>query len=239
MNKQIITEKAKVAKKTRLERYGIDRFLLGVASQLSPQALVLDAGAGNCKHKNFFPQIRYVALDISPQQKRRYGEIDIAGDIYSLSFASNTFDALINVQVLEHLNEPKNALREFIRVLKPGGRLFLTAPQGYGEHGKPYDFFRFTSFGLRYLFDQVGFDPLSIEPLGGYFWYWGHRTSHLYRYLFPSDRNIFLKILDAPVRHPTRLLLRTLIPYLCFYLDKLDKEKSFTLNYGCVCQKPL
>src|ERR1700756_4726595 len=43
---------------------------------------------------------------------------------------------------------------------------------------------------------------------------------------------------DAPIRHPARLCLRFIIPYLCFYLDVLDKEKSFTLNYGCVCRKP-
>ncbi len=169
MNKYVTTEKPRVAKKTRLMRYGIDHFLLGVDSQLSPRALVLDPGAGNCKHKNFFPHIRYIALDINPQRKRRYGDLDIAGDIYSLPFASNTFDALLNVDVLEHLNEPKNALQEFNRVLKPRGRLFLIAPQGYGEHGAPYDFFRFTSFGLRYLFNQVGLETLSIEPLGGYF----------------------------------------------------------------------
>lgn len=232
-------ERAKPAKKKRLARYHIDRFILSAACQIEPMAFLLDAGAGNCKHKSFFPRARYVGLDLSPPRKRRYGEIEIGGNLYNLPFRENSFDASLNVEVLEHLKEPKEALREIFRVLKPGGKLFLIAPQAWEEHGVPEDYWRFTSFGLRYLFAAAGFEVSSIEPLGGYFAYIGQFISVSYRYLFPTERRLFLKILDAPFRHPARLLLRTLIPQLCFYLDRLDKRRSFTLNYGCICTKPL
>jgi hypothetical protein len=124
------------------------------------------------------------------------------------------------------------------RVLKRGGRLYLVAPQVWEEHGIPRDYYRFTRFGLRRLFEKTGFHVLSIAPLGGYFWYIGHRIPVAYRYLFPSNRSLLRKILDAPFRHPARLILRTLTPYLCFYLDRLDDRQTYTLNYRCTCEKP-
>lgn len=232
-------ERVRPAKKVRLARYAIDKFLLNVASQLAPGTLVLDAGAGNCKHKNFFPHVRYIALDLKPVRQRRYGPIDLAGDLYNLPLRENTFEAIISVDVLEHVKEPKEVLKEIYRVIRPDGRLFLIAPQGWEEHGAPHDYFRFTSHGLRYLFEESGFEVLSIDPLGGYFWYLGHRISVSYRYFFPANRGSFWKFIDAPIRHPARFFLRRLVPYLCFYLDSLDKRRTFTLNYGCKCRKPL
>jgi len=226
------------ASKTRLARYGIDRFLLDVSATMHPGTLLLDGGAGNCKYPKFFPQARTIALDLAYRRRRRYGEIDLAADLYAIPFRDGTFDAVINIEVLEHLREPAKALEKMFRVLRPGGRLFLVAPQGWEEHGAPHDYFRFSQFGLRYLLERIGYKVESIRPLGGFFWYLGHRISVAYRYLFPADRKMFWKVLDALLRHPTRFLLRWLIPYICFYLDRLDTRQSFTLNYGCVCEKP-
>lgn len=228
----------KPASKARLARHATDRFLLQVAAELKPGTIILDAGAGNCKHKNFFPQARYIAFDMKPIKKRAYGNVDLAADLYHLPFRTSSIPAAINVDVIEHLKEPLAALKEFYRVLEPGGTLFLIAPQGWQEHGMPNDYFRFTSSGIRYLCEQAGLEPLSIAPMGGFFWYLGHRVSLSYRYLFPAKSGTLRKLLDAPIRHPSRLFLRFIVPYACYYLDRLDKEKSFTLNYGCVLRKP-
>ncbi len=228
----------KPVSKSRLARYGIDLFLHEISVTVKPHARLLDGGAGNCKYPHFFPQARTTAMDMKPQRKRRYGELDVAGNLYMIPFKTDVFDVVVNVEVLEHLREPLDALKEMFRVLRPGGRLILIAPQGWEEHGAPNDYFRFTKFGLRYLFEKAGFRVVSIEPLGGYFWYLGHRIAVSYRYLFPSNRSKLWKFLDAPVRHPARLFLRKFIPYLCYLLDPLDKQRSYTLNYGCVCEKP-
>lgn len=228
----------KLANKTRLARYGIDRFLLEVSRSMPPGTLLFDAGAGNCKYRNFFPQARTISLDMSWQHRGKYGDIDLAGDLYDIPLKNDTFDAVINVEVLEHLREPARALEEIFRVMRPGGKLYLIAPQGWEEHMIPHDYYRFTRFGLRYLFEKIGYKINSIDPLGGYFWYLGHRVSAAYRYFFPGDRRRVWKILDAPLRHPARFLLRTLIPYVCFYLDRWDTKRTYTLNYACICEKP-
>ena len=230
--------RVKPVSKSRLARYGIDLFLREISSTVKPGARLLDGGAGNCKYPHFFPQARATAMDLAPQRQRRYGELDVAGNLYIMPFKTDVFDAVINIEVLEHLREPLDALKEMFRVLRPGGRLILIAPQGWEEHGAPNDYFRFTKFGLRYLFEKAGFRVVSIERLGGYFWYLGHRIAVAYRYLFPDSRGKLRKFLEAPVRHPARFFLRKFLPLLCFYLDPLDTQRSYTLNYGCVCEKP-
>lgn len=79
------------------------------------------------------------------------------------------FDRVICNQVLEHVPEPEKAIAELHRVLKPGGRVFLSAPLFYAEHQKPYDFFRYTQFALRRIFEEVGFEIDRINWLEGYF----------------------------------------------------------------------
>jgi len=237
-NRKDKSVRAKPAGKTRPARYGIDRFLLEVSARLEPGKLMLDGGAGNCKHKSFFPHVRTIALDLAQNRQRRYGQIDVAGDLNSIPFKADTFDAVINIEVLEHVREPVKVLEEMFRVLRPGGRLFLTTPQGWEEHRVPHDYFRFTRFGLRYLFEKAGYRVVAIEPLGGYFRYLGQRITVAYRYLFPDDRKLLWKILDLPIRVPARFFLRTFVPYVCFYLDRLDTQRSFTLSYSCICEKP-
>ena len=71
------------------------------------------------------------------------------------------------------------------------------------------------------MLEKVGFGDIFIVPLGGYFWYIGHRLPVAYRYFFPGDRKRIWKILDAPIRHPARFVLRTLVPYVCLTPGRL------------------
>ena len=78
-------------------------------------------------------------------------------------------DDVLLTQVLEHLPDPARVLAELNRVMKPGGTLWLTAPLFYAEHERPYDYFRYTRYGLHRLLKQAGFRVREIEWLEGYF----------------------------------------------------------------------
>ena len=95
--------------------------------------------------------------------------VQVFGSGLALPFRDGAFATALSFQVLEHVPEPEQLLREAIRVLEPGGHLILTAPHIWNEHEVPYDFFRFTRYGLAHLFRKVGFEIVEIRPMAGYF----------------------------------------------------------------------
>ena len=86
------------------------------------------------------------------------GSVDVVADAHHLPFADASADTLMLVEVLEHLHGPETFFERAHAVLRPGGRLVVTVPYMFHEHGDPYDFYRYSEGGLRHLarrFSQV------------------------------------------------------------------------------------
>jgi SAM-dependent methyltransferase len=77
-----------------------------------------------------------------------------------------SFDAVLLINVLEHLYEYRAATSEAYRVLKPGGRLIGVVPFLYNVHGSPDDYFRYTRSALERLLRETGFVSVKVEELG-------------------------------------------------------------------------
>lgn len=77
---------------------------------------------------------------------------------------ADTIDAILCTQVLEHVAEPSSVVGEFRRLLRPGGRLWMVAPLVWFLHEQPYDYYRYTSYGLRHLLERAGFIDIEITP---------------------------------------------------------------------------
>lgn len=206
--------------------HSIKAFVRQAADEVSEDCWILDAGAGEGIYRRFFSKARYVALDNSIGDKGwDYSGLDVLADLALLPFKDNSFHAALNIVVLEHLSEPQKALRELFRVLKAQGKLYIVVPQGWELHQKPYDYQRFTCYGLEAVLRGSGFVVERLEPIGGYFWYLGRRLMHILYFFQRGWKIVFLLILA-----PTFGLI---IPLLCFYLDRWDKEKDHTLGYLC------
>ena len=127
------------------------------------QGDVLDAGSGNLPYRHLFNRVdRYVATDMPPTRG-----VDAHEDALRLAFADNAFHAVLCSQVLEHVREPQQLIREASRVLRPGGALILTTPQVWGLHLEPNDYFRFTKYGLTHLAESQGLDVIDVVPTCG------------------------------------------------------------------------
>ena len=151
-----------------LGRWHVTAFVRDVAARLPPGTLLLDAGAGECAYRPLFAHCRYLGMDLAVGEREwDYGELDVAARLERLPLRDASVDAVLCTQALEHLEWPREAVAEFYRVLKPGGRLFLTAPMSHCEHQVPHDFFRYTSFGLRSVSERAGFCKVDVVPLGG------------------------------------------------------------------------
>src|SRR5262249_35439958 len=140
-------------------------------------------------HADCFPGARYLALDLCVGDPAwDYGAVDVCGDLVHLPLAPRSVDRVLCIVTLEHVNNPAAALAECARVLKPGGRLYLVTPMMWEEQEVPHDYFRFASWGVRHLLEEVGFEVERLQPAGGFFWEIGHRGVDLVGFFQSSWR---------------------------------------------------
>ncbi len=222
-----------------LGRRAVSAFVDRAAAAIPDGARVLDLGAGEGRYREFFPRRRYVAVDLAVGDGRwDYAGLDVLADLHHLPFRDRCADAVVCTQTLEHLTDPGDFLREVARVLRPGGTLHLTAPQGFREHQAPHDYFRFTRYGLRLLAERAGLVDIRVEALGGYFAFMGDRLPAFHRYLFPRRRAVVVRALLLPLSLPSRPFFTLLLPWLCARLDPLDTKRTWTNGYGMTARRP-
>ena len=145
-------------------RSGLRDAMTEFAPRLSGR--LLDVGCGTKPYRSLFAVDAYIGLDIDSEASRKRGIADHHYDGNTFPFADSSFGSILCNQVLEHVFNPDEFLGEIARVLKPGGKLLLTVPFVWDEHEQPYDFARYSSFGLRALLEKQGLKVLQHKKLG-------------------------------------------------------------------------
>jgi SAM-dependent methyltransferase len=140
-----------VPKKLRLltnpRRRNIELFVQRSSKKIVQNSKVLDAGAGPCPYKSFFSHTKYESTDFTDP----YKILDFVCNLEKIPKNESYYDAVISTEVLEHVENPEKVIKEFYRILKTDGKLFLTTPQQFMIHQAPYNFFYFTKYGLESL----------------------------------------------------------------------------------------
>jgi SAM-dependent methyltransferase len=125
---------------------------------------LLDAGAGNQPYGTWYAPLvkRAVSVDAAPILG-----LNALAMVDHLPFADGRFDTVLATEVLEHVDDAERAVAEIYRVLRPGGHVLATVPYLYPTHEPPYDFRRFTHYGLRRLLERHGFTDVEVTSKGG------------------------------------------------------------------------
>ena len=198
--------------------------------------IVLDAGAGASPYRKLIRGVYHSCDFPQTNPSAESAQHTFLCDLASLPVEDNTYSTVICNQVLEHVRDPQTVIDELFRVLKPGGKLILTAPGCYGEHMIPYNYYNFLQYGLTMLFENTGFKEIRVSALGGVFWVLGKTMQEAgetaMRKLCPQKGMLYSLLLI--------LFRAALLPIsvLMYCLDPLDQEKKWTLNYGCMAIKP-
>lgn len=166
-------------------RVWLDREVAQFASSFPPGATILDAGAGDQRYKGHFDHCLYRSADFK-QVNKPYAEPTYICDLANIPVESGSIDGVLFSQVMEHLRDPLEVLTELRRLLKPDGRVLYTGPLWYEEHEVPYDFYRYTQFGLKHLFTQAGLIVDEMHWLEGYMATVAHQLRRMVKYL-PTD----------------------------------------------------
>jgi SAM-dependent methyltransferase len=134
---------------------------------------VVDLGCGKAPYRDDVIKSggEYVGVDWSNSLHEI--QPDVLADLTQpLPFENNDADTLLCFQVLEHLPTPGPFLKECFRMLKPGGSLILSVPFQWRVHEAPYDYYRYTRYGLEYLLQEAGFKGSVIREMGGFWYTW-------------------------------------------------------------------
>jgi SAM-dependent methyltransferase len=213
-----------------------------VASQAAgvPEGFrVLDVGAGRGPYRPLFNHCQYFTQDFGQELSTQgaYTKIDYASDITAIPVPDQSFDAILCTEVLEHIPNPFPALREMARILRPGGRIILTAPLGSLLHQEPYHFYGgYTPHWYGKFLPEFGFEIETIEQNQGFFSFFGQEALRFSANIDPRRLPCkgwkwvalsMLWLLTLP-------MLRGFFPLLGGVLDSLGLEQIATVGYHVV-----
>jgi len=119
---------------------------------------LLDVGCGTKPYKNICKVDEYMGLEIDDEGNRNHSHADVFYDGKVIPFEDNSFDSVLSNQVFEHVFNPNEFLQEVNRVTKSGGMFLMTVPFVWDEHEQPYDYARYSSFGLKHILSENGFE---------------------------------------------------------------------------------
>jgi len=201
---------------------------------------ILDAGAGEQRFRPYCAHLSYVSQDfgqydgVGDQRGLQTGgwdqsRLDIVSDITAIPELDGSFDAILCVEVLEHLKNPIAALQEFARLLRPGGQLILTAPFCSITHFAPYHFN--TGFN-RYFYEthlaDNGFGIDEIADNGNFFEYLAQEVRRL--------PDVCQRYTSHGTGRLERVIMRGVLWGVLWLLARLsarDAGSSELLHFGC------
>lgn len=168
-----------------------DAWLERTLASIPPGQRILDAGAGELQYKRFCAHLDYVSQDFAQYDGTGDGaglqtggwdqsNLDIVSDITAIPEPDASFDAIMCIEVLEHVPYPVDALRELCRLLRSGGTLIVTAPFCSLTHFAPY-FYQtgYSRYFYEYWLHEFGCEIVDMQWNGNYFEYLGQELRRI------------------------------------------------------------
>ncbi|MBL0012847.1 MAG: class I SAM-dependent methyltransferase [Flavobacterium sp.] len=193
---------------------------------------LLDIGCGNKPYESWMTGkvTKYVGCDIVQSSANR---VDVLCPANKIPLENETFDTIFSSQTIEHLEDYQGMVDEAFRLLKSGGYFILSGPFYWHLHEEPYDFYRFTKHGFKYVLEKSGFEVCEIRANGGAWATLGQVINHTFSFSNPSANKIAkgIKYLFRKLR------LFILVNRIFSYLDSKDFNPINTINYVAVAKK--
>lgn len=100
--------------------------------------------------RDLFSKANYTGFDYYNGEN-----VDVVGDAHELSkYFEKKFDLIFSSAVFEHLAMPWKVSTEIIKLLKPGGYIFIETHYSFSSHERPWHFFQFSENAIDVLFPE-------------------------------------------------------------------------------------
>ncbi len=209
-------------------RYNIFKGIKKFSSDFNKGSL-LDFGCGSKPYESLFKVEKYIGLDTNQSGHSHKNEkIDVLYDGKKIPFDDNHFDYIFSSEVLEHVFNIDEIISELNRVLKNDGKILITLPFVWGEHEQPYDYARYTSFGLKNILENNGFEIIDhIKTTNFIETIFQSLTAYLYHSIIPKGLKTFLTLIFIAPINLLGIILGKILP----------NDKTFYLNNIFLCKK--
>jgi SAM-dependent methyltransferase len=216
--------------------YIIRNRLLHALKKLAPalQGKLMDFGCGQKPYRRLFQVDEYIGVDYdNPGHPHDNEAIDVYYNGKTIPFPAQHFDSVFSSEVFEHVFNLPEILTELNRVLKTSGLMLITCPFAFCEHEQPNDYARYTSFAMRYMLEQNGFEIVeqiktgnSIEAI------YQLRLVYIHQHITPIVRKV------PVVRSLFRLFTYTVMNIAALGLSRLlPAGNDLYLNNVILCRK--
>ena len=211
------------------------RFVAAEGPQL--RGKLLDIGCGKKPYTSLFSSVdMYIGIDV-PSTMHGLSAVDAISTALSLPFQDGSFDSLVCTEVLEHTPDPLVALGEMWRVSKEGATLLITVPLSEQLHEEPYDFYRFTHYGLEYLLKTSGWRILRLRERGGAWLELGYRLSSLLYSTLGASRDTAGGMKPRMILGPPVVAICAGIQIMAALMNTLWPAQVSTIGYCVVAEK--
>ena len=191
---------------------------------------LLDVGCGTKPYENICNVDEYIGLEIDDEGNRQHNYADVFYDGKTIPFEDKSFDSILSNQVFEHVFNPNQFLKEINRVTKVGGKFLITVPFVWDEHEQPYDYARYSSFGLKHILAENGFEIIEHRKSNnGIEVIFQLINDYLYKVIMTENAyfNLLIIILLMAPINMTGLILSKLLPRNNdLYLDNIVLAKK-------------
>jgi SAM-dependent methyltransferase len=214
-----------------------DQWLESRLSQIRPGSTILDAGAGELQYKRFCEHLVYRSQDFGAYNGRGTGgglqthtrntsDVDIVSDIAEIPEPDESYDAVMCIEVLEHIPQPEKAIQEFSRLLKKNGTLILTVPVCSLTHYAPYYFYNgFSKYFFTKYLPLHGYSIKELSHNGNFFEY---LAQELRRISYMAKRYSKINFVDKSILSLCLFILLRLLNRFSTY----DRGSNEMLSFG-------
>jgi SAM-dependent methyltransferase len=224
-------EKIDISHKEYLIYVSFHKDLYNVIQKYASGKLV-DIGCGNKPYEIWSEGkvSEYIGCDIVQSSSNK---VDVLCEANNIPLKSNSYDTILSTQVIEHVEDHQGLVNEAYRLLNQDGYFILSGPMYWNLHEEPYDFFRFTKHGFKYILEKAGFEICEIYSNGGAWATLGQVINQTFEF-----RNSKANRVSKGIKYLfNKLRLYILVNRIFSYLDKKDFNPINTMNYVVVARK--
>lgn len=193
---------------------------------------LVDIGCGNKPYEFLYKKNTKsnIGCDIVQSSENK---VDVICEATNLDLQNNSVDTVFSTQVIEHVGNPQKMVQESFRVLRDDGYAIFSMPFCWELHEEPYDFFRYSKYGVKELFTKAGFEIIEIKANGG-----------KWATIFQMNINMLYTVFGKKgvLRKGLKFLflnmkLTSIFNRLAIWIDNKHYDDVLTLNYVVVAKK--